>query len=185
MVRFVSVFALIAGVVSSGALAHERRFPVPAFPVAGTCQYGTSSDSYGLGIAIAFEAPHYTATEKFAFEPCRGIGMRVALAALSNESAGFGDARCKSDFRDGFSHGMQVDGISLGVACYHLGYQAGYATLRTAARNQLRGLATDGVLRAYRAGATDAASRRASLPPTSPAAEREAYLAGYWDGSGF
>lgn len=181
---FILILGLAGSLASNGALAQVTP-PHPGFGVyIAQCQFGTSTDSYGLGIALQFEIPRIQTLGAYAFEPCLGIGRRVAAATLSEADQGFGPESCQREFRDGFQNGLNANGIALGSGCRALGYSAGVAVLHTAARNQLSGWVSPSVLQAYSQGASDAVRRRISQPPTSPAAEREAYLAGYWDGSG-
>jgi hypothetical protein len=176
----------LGGSLGSTECLAQVTAPHPGFGVwIAQCQMGTSADSYGLGIALQFEAPRTQSLAAYAFEPCLGIGRRVAAATLSEADHGFGPESCQREFRDGFQNGLEANGLALGSGCRALGYSAGVAVLRTAVRNQLAGWVSPWVLRAYSQGASDAVQRRMMQTPTSPAAEREAYLAGYWDGSGF
>ena len=180
--RLTAIVALNFVLVSIlGAAAYA--YPDWQGPFQSQCGLGLRSDSFGRGVEAAFRADgdsKYRST--FNDESCFQLGQQF-VAQLMNQGqvTGRKDFECASSFNDGFNQGRRMTAISAGTPCYSLGYQAGIASGRSAAREGNSAVAGSRCVSLYRHGHDDGKNNlNVSLPDSNP--DRECYQEGFFDG---
>jgi hypothetical protein len=146
------------------------------------CGTGWRSDSFGRGIRDQMLSRRDGAQFELSDLKCYELGKQYAESVVRTASQG--KSSCEQAFGAGFKQGIIASSRNVGTACYSLGYSAGMAELRIAARSGNVQVTGKDCREMYCKGASDRVPNSSAWMPSGlDLREQSCYQQGYFEAS--